>query len=264
MNRKGAEFVYSVLIRFHLTRKLVFFGLVYYLSRVAGLDFTLGIRPFVGFLAFFLAYSSIYFVNDLLDSDFDKKRKNNTYPKPLAMEIATPRDYINLSYLHSILGLSACFLFSQVLGVLTLLNLLVAHIRHFVKPIIPRTALIMLLEFLNLQAITAAFDPANILNPTLLVIYGIVSVFYAFLYFGYRHEKISEKAIFSGFALAAVLILAYSWIKAFEFARIAFLIFLIFVYSVVWFISVRFLRKDWLMDIVQFLGALVLMAAGSL
>ncbi len=251
--------IYSVTLRFHLSRKLVFFGLIVYLLRTFG-KVKLSINHWLAFLAFFLAYSSIYFVNDLLDLEFDAKRKHYTYPKPLALGLAKPKDFINIAYLHGILGTAASFLYSPAFGSLVLVTLLLAHVRHFIKNLSLRTFLLYLLEFLNFAALTYPFGLNHLFQLKFLVPLLLVCTYYAFLYFAYRRFEKAKFYTNLGTVLTLIFLAFYTaYFKVNSFRMFVLGVF-VTLYAQIWRFSVEKIHHDWLMSLAQFAGAFILLS----
>lgn len=117
-----------------------YFGLIPSLESLAGL------------LAFLLAYSSVYYYNDLLDYESDARRKFMPPDKLLYHRRASQRDYLHLLAWTSVLGTALCFLISPLLGVVTVLAVLLNHARTLLKNLFLRELLLGAVELLNFEA----------------------------------------------------------------------------------------------------------------
>lgn len=111
-----------------------------------------GIASLIGLAAFLLAYSSIYYYNDLLDYESDKKRAFMPPEKLLYHGRASQRDYIHLLAWTPVVGLALCFLISPILGVVVTLAILLNHVRTVVKNLFLRELLLGVVELLNFEA----------------------------------------------------------------------------------------------------------------
>gem|GEM_PF-5491740 len=105
--------------------------------------------------SFLFAYSTIYYYNDLLDYDTDKKRSYMPSDKLLYYGDASPYDYVHLLAWVPVVGLSAAFLYSQLLGVVSALAILVNHLR---------TLLIHLSQGLQFQSLERTLSPMHYLT----------------------------------------------------------------------------------------------------
>ncbi len=209
--------VYGMFLIFHLPRKLAFFMITYFVLKVLGIVKTLQLLHFLGFIAFFIAYTSIYFINDLMDYEYDKKRKHLAYDKPLVTLGIDPKVFAFLGYFHAVTGLSLAFICSTTFGAVLAFTLLLAHIRSLFKGKISRTFLLFVLESFNFASFATILtgNLSSILKA--LAILAPVAVFYSF---GYRAYREPEKrnfwlalSIFSFLILftAAVFVLKVPW-----------------------------------------------------
>jgi len=115
-----------------------------------------GPQAVIGLLAFLLAYSSIYYYNDLLDYSADVKRRFMPSDKLLYHGHASKRDYIHLLAWTSVLGTALCFLVSPLLGIITVLAVLLNHLRTVVKNLFVRELILGAVELLNFEAFWVA------------------------------------------------------------------------------------------------------------
>jgi len=142
-------------------------------------------RSLIGVVAFLFAYSSIYYYNDLLDYSRDRQQGFMPRDKLLYHGAASHSDYIHLLAWSSILGISAAFLYSPALGVVTALTLAVAYLRTSISDLTVREVLLGVVELLNFEAFWIAMYGRPI--PGLaLPVFVTYSALYALLHALYK------------------------------------------------------------------------------
>lgn len=73
---------------------------------------------FVGIAGFLIAYQSVYFFNDLMDYEQDRKDKDKSKIKMFISGKVKKDTGISMMFLFVILGLSLCFIVDQIFGLL--------------------------------------------------------------------------------------------------------------------------------------------------
>jgi len=143
------------------------------------------LRGLLGLAIFLFAYSTIYYYNDLLDYENDRKRAYMPPDKLLYHGDASPRDYVHLLSWVPVIGLSAAFLYSPLLGVVSALAILTNHFRTILKNLFVREVLLAVVEFLNFEAFWVALYGSLI--PGLAVpVFGAYSFAYALTHAIYK------------------------------------------------------------------------------
>ena len=141
-----------------------------------------------GIFAFLLAYTTIYYYNDLLDYERDMKHRFMPRDKLLYHGKASFRDYIILLGWIPVVGVSLAFLYSHLLGIFTAFAILANHIRTHVSQRLPRELLLGVVEFLNFEAFWIALYGAVI--PGLAVpVFVAYSAAYALNHAVYKMRK---------------------------------------------------------------------------
>ena len=143
------------------------------------------IKGLVGLALFLFAYSSIYYYNDLLDYDTDRKRSYMPPDKLLYHGDAAPRDYVHLLAWVPVLGISSAFLYSPLLGVVTALTILMNHLRTIVKNLFLRETLLAVVEFLNFEAFWVALY-GSLIPGLAIPIFGAYAFAYALSHAVYK------------------------------------------------------------------------------
>ncbi len=209
--------VYWLFLKFHLPRKFLLMSIIYFFAkRIMNFQVSLTLSTALGVFIFFLAYSSIYFMNDFLDYDYDRKRRSFGYDKPLVTEKINPAVFAYLAYLHLALGILLAILYSKLFSVLIILTVLIAHLRHLIRNLAGRTALLALLEAGNLLSIGYVIDRNLITDPKFLSFALVFSLFYAVMYLGYRKRKFLWRSVTASQILAAVLLITAALILKFH------------------------------------------------
>lgn len=246
--------------KFHFTRKFLMMAFVPFMAKAVGYNWEITPLSIVYLIAFFAAYSSIYFVNDIIDLENDKNKTFYYSSKKLVNGNASMIDYLDFGYMAAIVGLTASFLLNRDFGFFVFLNLLLAHLRHHINFLMVRTLVLGLLEFLNLAAMTLVFAPLSALfNPALLMLYLALCALYMFLYYGYRYRNGEDVVKYA--KIGVILILAVLGFHVFRFKPnilpILVIVPLAITYAAAWVITLR-LKNDTLMSAVQLAGGLLL------
>ncbi len=143
-------------------------------------------KSLFGLAAFLLAYSSIYYYNDLLDYESDKKRAFMPADKLLYHGDASVRDYIHLLAWVPVVGIALTFIYSPVLGIFTVSAILINHWRTLIRGnLFARELLLAFVEFLNFEAFWAALYGGPI--PGLAIpVFAAYSLAYALAHGAYK------------------------------------------------------------------------------
>ena len=139
----------------------------------------------VGLAAFLFAYSSIYYYNDLLDYNSDTKRRFMPPDKLLYHGHATREDYLHLLAWVPVIGIALCFLVSPLLGIVTVLAILLNHMRSVLKNLFLRELLLAAVELLNFEAFWIAMY-GNPIPGLALPIFVTYSAAYSFCHALYK------------------------------------------------------------------------------
>jgi len=143
------------------------------------------LRGFVGLGIFLLAYSSIYYYNDLLDYERDKTRAYMPPDKLLYHGSATQRDYVHLLAWIPVVGISAAFIYSPLLGIVTAVTILANHLRTIIKNLFAREFLLAVVEFLNFEAFWVALY-GSLIPGFAIPLFGVYSFAYALSHAVYK------------------------------------------------------------------------------
>jgi len=139
----------------------------------------------IGVAIFLVAYSSIYYYNDLLDYETDKKRAFMPPEKLLYHGKASQRDYIHLLAWVSVAGVAAAFMYSPLLGIVTALAILTNHARTVIRNLALREFLLAVVELLNFEAFWIAMYGSPIPGVA-LPLFVTYSAAYGFTHAAYK------------------------------------------------------------------------------
>lgn|GEM_PF-5208958 len=147
-----------------------------------------------GIFAFLLAYTTIYYYNDLLDYERDIEHRFMPRDKLLYHGKANFCDYIVLLGWIPVVGVSLAFLYSPLLGIFTAFAILANHIRTHISQRLPRELLLGMVEFLNFEAFWIALYGTVI--PGLAVpVFVAYSAAYALNHAVYKMRKQSLRRV---------------------------------------------------------------------
>ncbi len=142
----------------------------------------------LGVAIFLLAYSTIYYYNDLLDYESDKTHRFMPKDKLLYHGKASFRDYLVLLGWMSVVGVSLAFLYSPLLGIFTTLAILFNHLRTHVSRRVIREMLLGVVEFLNFEAFWVALY-GSVIPGLALPVFAAYSAAYALTHAIYKLRK---------------------------------------------------------------------------
>ena len=148
----------------------------------------------IALLGFLLAYTSVYFFNDLLDYRRDVKDEVKKLYKPLISGEASKKSFVLISMLYALSGISLSFYFGTFFGLMVslLLFLNVLHSTVFRANRTVRSVSIMVIEFVKISLGWFAFSSLLTGFPFLFVVF--VCMLYSF---GYRLYKTDLKNVVS-------------------------------------------------------------------
>ncbi len=181
LNKRSLSIINAYLNYFmgNLPKKILLLGIVLYLSRVpveSGL---------ISFILFYLGYLSIYFANDFIDREEDKKRRYIAQYKLLLSK----KQLFYLAMAHLVIPNLILIIINPFVGILSLTIDVFGILRSYIRKLILRELSLGLLQIMQLYLIFLIYNSGSIFFNNLLFIISF-AILYSFTY--YLH-KIPDK-----------------------------------------------------------------------
>jgi len=154
--------------------------------------YTLGtfdfLKVLLAFLGFVLAYHSVYFFNDLMDYEIDKKNAFKRSIKPLLNGQITKKDALSNTFFYSIIGLalsfSVSFIFGAIVAALLFMNFLHSSNKIRLKETPLRFPNLFIMQCLKVSV--AWFAVSNSLEGFPIFLVTLVGFYYLISYSYYK------------------------------------------------------------------------------
>ncbi len=170
-------------------KKLNLLALAFIVAYSLGLISSTFLQIAITFLAFILFYSSVYFYNDLVDYEFDKKRKHVPKQKLLARGLFKKEEY-TIGFIFSfIFGFSALLILNPIIAIMSSILVFANIVRtKFISSLFARAVSLIFIEFLNLVVFWFAIT-GTLFNAYTFPIFFLYGIIYSFAYYFYRKNK---------------------------------------------------------------------------